>query len=38
VSYTVKLLPLSKIEIKDATDWYNSRESGLGKEFISELK
>jgi len=32
--YKVLILPLAKIDVKEAADWYNSRQEGLGKKFI----
>jgi hypothetical protein len=31
VMYKVLILPVAKQDIKEAADWYNSRQVGLGK-------
>jgi len=31
------ILPFAKQDIKDAADWYNTRQKGLGRRFTSEV-
>jgi plasmid stabilization system protein ParE len=36
--FNVIILPKAKKEIREATEWYNQRENGLGQEFIDEIR
>jgi len=36
--YKAVILPLAKEDILEATLWYNSKQKGLGKRFINELR
>lgn len=36
--YKVVILPLAKKDVKDAADWYNSRQQGLGKRFTFHVR
>lgn len=36
--YEVTLLPLAAIDVKQASFWYNSKQRGLGKRFIHEVR
>ena len=31
--YKAVILPLAKLDIKEAAKWYNDKQSGLGKRF-----
>ena len=37
MSYSLIIRPQAEIDISDAYDWYNSRLSNLGSEFIDSL-
>jgi len=36
--YKVLILPLAKIDVKEAADWYNSRQEGLGRKFTLHVR
>lgn len=36
--YKVIILPLAKQDIKEAADWYNSRQKGLGKRYTMQVR
>ena len=36
--YKVLILPVAKQDIKEAADWYNSRQVGLGKRFTNQVR
>lgn len=36
--FKVIILPAAKQDIKDAADWYNKRQKGLGKRFTTEVR
>ncbi len=36
--YKLIILPLAKQDIKEAADWYNSRQKGLGKRFTTQVR
>ncbi len=36
--YKAVILPLAKKDIKNAADWYNSKQKGLGKRFTTEVR
>ena len=36
--YKSVLLPLAKVDISDAAEWYNWKQKGLGKQFTNELR
>ncbi len=36
--YRAVLLPLAKQDISEAASWYNTKQKGLGKRFIEELR
>ncbi|MCF8358253.1 MAG: type II toxin-antitoxin system RelE/ParE family toxin [Prolixibacteraceae bacterium] len=36
--FKLKILPLAKADIRDATLWYETQQKGLGKKFISEVR
>lgn len=36
--YRPILLPLAKQDIAQAAHWYNSKQKGLGKRFVAELR
>lgn len=36
--YKVIILPAAKQDIKEAADWYNSRQIGLGKRFTNQVR
>jgi len=36
--HKVFILPAAKQDIKDAADWYNKRQKGLGKRFTKEVR
>ncbi len=36
--YKAIILPLAKEDIKEAVDWYNARQKGLGKRFTTKLR
>lgn len=35
--YKIVILPIAKEDIKEATNWYNKQQIGLGKRFIQEI-
>jgi plasmid stabilization system protein ParE len=36
--YRLIILPLAKKDVKEAADWYNSKQAGLGKRFVSNVR
>ncbi|MHC1775202.1 MAG: type II toxin-antitoxin system RelE/ParE family toxin [Lentimicrobium sp.] len=36
--YNVVILPLASEDIRQASSWYELRQKGLGKKFVSELR
>jgi len=36
--YKLIILPLAKQDIKEAADWYNSKQKGLGKRFTLQIR
>jgi len=36
--YKAIILPLAKLDISEAADWYNSKQKGLGKRFTNEVR
>ncbi|QTY26807.1 type II toxin-antitoxin system RelE/ParE family toxin [Flavobacterium sp. CS20] len=36
--YKAIILPLAKLDIAEATSWYNSKQKDLGKRFIKEVR
>lgn len=36
--YKSIILPLAKKDIKEAADWYNAKQKGLGKRFIQKIR
>lgn len=36
--YKASILPLAKQDISEAAAWYNSKQKGLGKRFIQEVR
>lgn len=38
MKFKVTLLPDAYLDIKEIIDWYNSKQSGLGKSFYLSLK
>ena len=36
--YNSEILPMAKKDISEAASWYNSKEKGLGKRFIQEVR
>ncbi|MDT8414583.1 MAG: type II toxin-antitoxin system RelE/ParE family toxin [Flavobacteriaceae bacterium] len=36
--YKALILPIAKLDISEAVDWYNSKQKGLGKRFIKEVR
>lgn len=36
--YKVVVLPLAKDDISKGADWYNSKQEGLGRRFIQDLR
>lgn len=36
--FKVSILPLAKEDIREAARWYNSKQKGLGKRFIVEVR
>ena len=36
--YKAVILPLAKQDISQAASWYNSKQIGLGKRFINEVR
>lgn len=38
MSYKAIILPLAKQDIRDAAQWYNARQRGLGKRFTKEIR
>ena len=38
MSYTIVLLPRARKELLEAWDWYDSRWTGLGDRFMSEVE
>jgi hypothetical protein len=36
--YKAVILPIARQDIKEAAVWYDSKESGLGKRFVSEVR
>ena len=36
--YEIEIAPLAKLEILDAYDWYETKQKGLGDEFLEELQ
>ncbi len=36
--YKSIILPLAKEDIREAVEWYNKRQNGLGKRFASEVR
>jgi plasmid stabilization system protein ParE len=36
--HNIVILPLAKQDIKEAADWYNSRQKGLGKKFTFQIR
>lgn len=36
--YKPIILPLAKQDIKDAANWYNSNQKGLGKRFTTDVR
>ncbi len=38
MSYRVRILKISREDIRDATQWYESKRIGLGREYIHALR
>lgn len=38
MSYSLLILPLAKIDIKETAIWYNEQQENLGKKFLKNLK
>jgi len=36
--YKSIILPLAKEDIREAVEWYNKRQNGLGKRFATEIR
>ncbi len=36
--YKSVILPLAKLDIKSAAEWYNDKQPGLGKKFTSAVR
>jgi plasmid stabilization system protein ParE len=36
--FKVIILPLAKKDIKEAADWYNAKQKGIGKRFTSQIR
>ena len=36
--YKVTILPVAKQDIKEAAEWYNSKQTGLGKRFTNQVR
>jgi len=36
--YKSIILPLAKLDISEAAYWYNSKQKGLGKRFMAEVR
>jgi plasmid stabilization system protein ParE len=36
--YKVIILPLANLDIKEAAEWYNTKQKGLGKKFIYQIR
>lgn len=36
--YKAIILPPAKLDVSDAASWYNSKQKGLGKRFIKEVR
>lgn len=36
--YQAVILPLAQLDIAAASDWYNSKQKGLGKRFTAEVR
>ncbi|MFV0530051.1 MAG: hypothetical protein ACK5MD_01255 [Flavobacteriales bacterium] len=36
--YKAIILPLAKLDVSEATSWYNSKQRGLGKQFTDEVR
>ncbi|WP_419802627.1 type II toxin-antitoxin system RelE/ParE family toxin [Mucilaginibacter sp.] len=36
--YRAVILPLAKQDIKNAAEWYEEKQTGLGKRFIQEVR
>lgn len=36
--YTIKIEPEAKLDIQEGIDWYNKKESGLGRSFHVAVK
>ena len=36
--YKAVILPLAKLDIAEAADWYNAKQKGLGKRFTNEVR
>lgn len=38
MSYKILLLRGAQSDIREAAEWYNSKQSGLGKKFITAIR
>jgi hypothetical protein len=38
INYKIIIFAEAKIDIKEAAIWYNDRQSGLGKRFVTAIK
>lgn len=36
--YKAVILPLAKQDIKEAAEWYEKKQTGLGKRFVQEVR
>jgi hypothetical protein len=36
--YKSIILPLAKLDIQEAAQWYNERQTGLGKRFLTHVR
>jgi plasmid stabilization system protein ParE len=36
--YKPVILPLAKLDIQEAAKWYNERQTGLGKRFLTHIR
>ena len=38
MTYTVIILPAAKNDVKEAAEWYESKQTGLGKRFVFHVR
>jgi plasmid stabilization system protein ParE len=38
MNYQLKVLPEAKLDISEIIEWYNTKQKGLGKQFLDFLK